>query len=475
MANNNNKNKKLIYGTLIYAVGTLSSKVLTFLIVPLYTYYILPAELGMFDLLISTVNFLTPLITLQISDAAFVWMVKGKESNSRCVTAVYKYMMCMSALTVVLIAIFNYLWSIPYCGYFLIMLLTSRWMTTIQKLLRGLKKQKVFAVSGIIYTFVYLILNLIQIVVFKLGVVALFQGTIIANVTVILFMIIKEKELRNIDLHHKYWEFQKSLLKFSIPVVPNQLNWWVVNFSDRFVINFFLGSTANGIYSIAYKFPSMLQILFQLFYQSWQDSVLGEKDDDNGVFYSNIFKVYYQLGFSMLLPLIPFTRVFIDLVMKYNYKDASSYISFLYLGTVFQAYSNFMGVGYLKTGKTMQASSTTIYGAIINIAVNVLFIRYIGLHAASISTFVSFVIVFFIRLQQTKDIMKIKVNWIEFFSLFAITIFLSIICIFTSFVFDVILTAFGVIFFLIMNRNYVMLIAKRVRTRIVINSKKSRE
>lgn len=460
-----NRDKNLAKGTIVYAIGTIGSRVLSFIIVPLYTYYIVPSELGIYDLLQSTVSLLTPIISMQIADAAFVWMVQGKEKNENCITAVYKYLICMSLLTVLIISVVNVFWSIPYCFCFVCMLLTSRWMATLQKLLRGLKRQKLFAVSGIIYTFVFLILNLIQIVGLEMGVISLFQSSIIANIVVILFMLVKVKELRVIDIHCSVWKLQKELLKFSIPVVPNQLNWWIVNSSDRYVIRFFLGNAANGIYSIAYKFPSVLQMLFQIFYQSWQDSTLGDKEEDGGVFYTKIFKLYYKVGFTILLPLIPFTKVFIELIMNQSYRDASSYISFLYLGTVFQAFSNFMGVSYLKNGKTALASSTTIFGAIINIVVNIALIRFIGLHAASISTFASFLVVFFIRSHQTKNSMKIIIDWKSFASLFAVSLLMSIICVFSSFKIDVCLTLVGGIFFVTFNREFVGSVIAKVKGR----------
>lgn len=467
MENNREKGKKLLYGTFIYAIGTLGSKILSFLIVPLYTYYIIPADLGTFDLLQSTVNLLLPIISLQISDAAFVWMIQKKENNKKCISAVYMYLFAMSIMTVVLIVIINKIWRIPYCFYFIGMLLSGRWMGTIQKLSRGLKKQKLFALSGVIYTFVFLILNLFQIIVMKLGVISLFQSAIIANLVVIFFLIVKEKELRNLDMHFNDFDFLKSLLRFSIPIVPNQLNWWIVNSSDRYIIRYFLSNTANGIYSIAYKFPSVLQMIFTLFYQSWQDSALADKDH-NEKFYSKIFRIYYYLGFSLLLPLIPFTKVFINLVMEISYREAASYISFLYLGTVFQAFSNFLGVGYLKEGKTKQVSMTTIYGAIINIAVNILLIKYIGLYAASISTFFSFFVVFFIRVYQTKNIMKIRIKWLEFFSLFVLTLIIVISSVYTSFMQDVILTGVGIIFFIFLNRGYINAILKKIKQKVIM-------
>ena len=105
---------------------------------------------------------------------------------------------------------------------------------------------------------------------------------------------IKEKKLRTINWKQKSSKLQKEMLKFSIPIVPNQLNWWVVNSSDRYIISYFLGSALNGIYAIAYKFPTMLQIIFHLFYQSWQDTTLADSEEDSSGFYTNVFRIYFK-------------------------------------------------------------------------------------------------------------------------------------------------------------------------------------
>ena len=69
-------NKELIKGIGVYAIGTFGTKILSFLIVPLYTYYIATDDMGVYDILTSTISLLTPIITMQISDAAYRWIIR---------------------------------------------------------------------------------------------------------------------------------------------------------------------------------------------------------------------------------------------------------------------------------------------------------------------------------------------------------------------------------------------------------------
>lgn len=460
------KSKTLMLSTIIYAIGNFGTKILSFLIVPLYTYYINPTDLGDYDLLISTISLLTPLITLQICDGAYVWMIRNIDESKHYITAVYKFMFSITVLSAVIILGLNSVLHIKYAYYFVMLLVFGRWQQTLQRLLRGLRNQKLFAASGIIYTTIFLLLNLLQVVVLKMGVVALFQSAIIANILSIVLILMLEPRLRQIDFQNNSFSLQREMLKFSVPLIPNQLNWWLINSSDRYIIRFFLNSAANGIYAIAYKFPSLLQLVYNIFYSAWQDMAVSDKSDDSHEFYSKVFKLYYQLSFTFLLFLIPFTKVFVRIVMSSEYRNAANFISFLYLGSVFQAFSSFYGVGYMKNNKTSQAATSSIFGAIVNAGINILLINFIGLYAAAISTFLAFLVTFIMRAIQTRNTMKIQVDWKCFSIFFTAALAISCIGAFSIMKVDIVLTIIGAVAFGFVNRKEIKHLGKVVIRRL---------
>lgn len=460
------KKHALMMGTIIYAIGTFGTKILSFLIVPLYTYYIAPSEMGDYDLLNTTISLLTPLVTLQISDGAYVWMMRNKDKTEDYITAVYKFVITTTLFAAFIIFIIDSIFGIPYATYFTLLLLTGRWFQTLQKLLRGLKNQKLFAFSGVLYTTIFLILNLVQIVVLKMKVDALFQSAIIANAVCIGFVLIFEKRLRINKIKEKSIQTQIDMLRFSVPLIPNRLNWWIINSSGRYIVRIFLGSAANGIYAIAYKFPSLLQMIYNIFYESWQDMAVADNDEDVSGFYSSVFRKWYKLSFTFLLFLIPFTKVFIRLVMSDAYISSADYISFLYLGTVFQAFSSFFGVGYLKNNKTFNAATTSIYGALVNIVINIILINFIGLYATSIATFVGFFVMFAVRIRQTRDTMKVKVNWLEFVLLFIMALVIVIIGAFSNIRLDFVMTILGLFLFVVLNLSELKLIVSIILKKV---------
>lgn len=449
--NNKNRNVSLIKGTGIYAIGTFGTKLLSFLIVPLYTYYIATEDMGIYDLLLSTIHLLTPIITMQISDAAFRWIIRKEGDTSHYIRTTLQVLAFNCTVAFLLVFLVNYYKKIPYCTYFALLLVVARILGTIQKLLRALKNQKLYVISGILYSVIFLSLNVVQICVLRLGIVSLFQSAIIANFFTIIVIFLFEPRLRVNYFRPVDLAVVKEFYNFSIPLVPNYLNWWVINSSDRFIVAAFLGLSANGILAIAHKFPTVLNTILGLFTTSWQDVSIAEREQNIGEYYTHVFRDYYRLILGFLWFLIPATKIIIYLVMSQAYKSACDYVAFYYLGTVFQSFASFYGVGYLKNKNTRKAFTTSIYGAIINAVVNLAFIRIIGIQAASISTFVGFFVMWLIRERQNRDELGINLKWLELLTLTFSSVIISVLSIHTGFLVNAILSGAGLIAFVSIN------------------------
>ncbi|MDO4170864.1 MAG: oligosaccharide flippase family protein [Lachnospiraceae bacterium] len=453
LESNGQKNKALFIGTMTYAIGNFGTKILSFLIVPLYTYYIKPSDLGDYDLLITTVSLLSPLLTMKISDATYRWLIKNPDNCTDYISATYQVLVRNCLIAAVFLLLVNQIIPIWNCYYFVAILVGDRILECVQKLLRGLKNQKLFAVSGILYTAILVFSNFIKICLLKQGVVALLQSVIFSQWCTIIFLFIVEKRLRAINWKKKYGHLQKEMLHYSVPLVPATLSWWVMSASDRYVIRWLLGSAANGIYAIAGKFPSILQMIFTMFNNAWTDMALAElgKDVQNEAYTEKIFKQLYKLSFCMVLILIPVTKIVTRFILSDAYKTASIYIGFLYLGTVFQGFSSFCSIGYLQQKTTGGAAKTSMYGALANLVIDVVVMRFMGLHAASVSTFAGFFMMWLCRMQDIKESFPVRINKNIFSLYFILSIGFATVTIWTNVLADMILTVIAVSLFWIAN------------------------
>ncbi|WP_230399224.1 lipopolysaccharide biosynthesis protein [Novisyntrophococcus fermenticellae] len=461
-------NKALLTGTIVYAIGNLGTKILTFLIVPLYTYYISTSDMGDYDLLITSVSLLTPLISLRISDATYNWMIKRTASNEICIKATYNYLLKSCALAVIIIGVasrFIHIWNV---GLFLAIMVLEPILETTQKILRGLKNQKLFAASGIIYTGILVSLNFLTVCVLKIGVTSLLVNTVISHIISIALIFCLEKRMRCLTVTVNKSELlitQKEMLKYSMPLVPSTLSWWVMSVSDRYVVRFFLGSSFNGIYAIATKFPSVLQTFFVLFNNAWTDMVLAnlQSKEENSKYVSDLFEKMYMFSFSAIFCLIPVTKVITQVILSTDYKIGSIYIGFLYLGAVFQGFSTFASVGYLQSKKTARAATSSLAGAIVNLLVDFILIKAVGLFATALSTYAGFLVMWLVRMYDIRKDWPIAVNIPKFTIMTFVATIIATVTIWTTVEIDAIMTAFFGVLFIALNKNYITAIIKKVK------------
>lgn len=468
MASTKSNNKSLLMGTIIYGIGNFGTKFLSFLIVPLYTYYIQPGDLGDYDLLMTTVSLMSPLLTMKISDATYRWIINDDKNRHESISATYQILIRNCIVCAAILLGVNFFVPIWNCYYFIAILIFDRILECIQKLLRGLKNQKLFALSGLFYTATLVGMNLIKICVLKQGVVALLQSVITSQILTIVLIFILEKRLRTVDFSNRYKKLKRDMLRYSIPLVPSALSWWVISASDRYVIRIILGKSANGIFAVAHKFPSILQMIFTMFNNAWTDMALAElkKGKETEKYTSKVFKQLYTMSFGMVFVLIPATKIVTQLILSDAYKTASIYIGFLYLGTVFQGLSSFCSIGYLHGKKTAGAATTSIYGAIVNLVIDILAMHFIGLMAASISTFAGFFTMWIIRMHDIKEEFPIRINFTIFSAYLFGAILMATVTVWTSVWLDLILTLAAVAFFLISNRKIIGLFASKVVKKI---------
>lgn len=460
------KNKALLSGTVIYAIGSFGTKILTFLIVPLYTYYISTAEMGAYDLLLTTVNLLIPLVTLAIYDAAYRWMIGEDvavttEQNAKVIAVVYQIL----AVDLVLCALVGIVGAgiirYQYAWQFAVILFGNSFFNTVQKMLRGVRNQKLFALSGIAFTVIVLSLNVLQVCILKRGVEGMLLSLMVAYLGASALILIAEKRVRPVFVFKGLADVRNAMIKYALPLIPNQLNWWIMTSSDRYIVKAFLGNDANGIYSISYKFPTLMQTIFTLFTNSFQDVSVGDDEKDQGEYYTKVFDAFSVAVFTTVMLAIPVSKLYVKMFMSAPYHPSADYIGILYLGSAFQVFSAYYGVGYLKNKNTNGASSTSIYGALINIIVNLVLIKFIGLYAAAVSTAVGFFAMWIMRVKQAGHVLGVRLNAKHLAIYGMLAIAYAIISVFANYMVDGILFVLAVAIFIFANRDFLRTICSR--------------
>ena len=207
----------------------------------------------------------------------------------------------------------------------------------------------------------------------------------------------------------------------------------MINVSDRTIISFMINASANGIYAVSAKFSNILASIYQIFNMSWQESAsIHINSEDREEFFSGVLNNTYKIFFSICLLLMVGMPFVFDILIGKDYFDAKQYIPILLLSNVFSAVSNVLGGIYIAKKDTKNVAKTTITSSILNIIINVVLIKFIGLYAAALSTLISCIFLYIYRLIGVRKYIKLNVEY----NFIIISIILYIISVFLYYIND---------------------------------------
>lgn len=422
------KEVNLIKNTLIIFLGKLSTQIISFLLVPFYTYFLTPEQYGFVDLTIIYVSLLIPLLTLQLEMSVFRFLIdnrKNKKEKKAIITNVFITVIKIYFIFLILYLIINLFFNITYritLVFYTLSLILSN--LTLQ-VARGIGDNKKYAIASIITGFSTLLFNILFLYIFKLGIFGIFLATIISNTLCFIYLIFKLKIYKYLDKNYINKQKIKEYIKYSIPLIPNGIIWWVINTSDRTIISLLISTSATGIYAISNKFSIILLSIYNIFNMSWTESAslhINSKNKDE--FFSKVFNNVLSISTSLSILLLAILPLIFNYIINIQYSDSYKYIPLLILGTIFNIIVMFLGAIYIAKKKTIEVTKTSLWSGILNLLINILLIKQIGIWAAALSTFLSFFIMTIYRYLDVKKYVKFKLNYnivIIYIILFIIT------------------------------------------------------
>lgn len=408
----NRKYKKLIGNSLVFAIGNFGSKIISVILVPIYTYYLTTEEYGVVDIVVTTTTMLLPILSLSIYQAALRFAMDSQEEKADVLSN------CLIVTIIGSILAFTFYPALKYFNvlegileYMYIILIVQSFEALFAQFTRALGKVKIFAVNGIIKTFITGTSNILLIVYFKYGISGYLLSMIIANSTAIIYLFLTTKIYKYIKFTSINKPLIKRMLSYSLPLIPNSFMWWLVNASNRYFIGFFAGVSVNGLFAVASKIPTLLTIFTSIFSQAWQLSAIDEYNSETkSKFYSEIFNYYrliLLLGSSAILVVL---KPLIQHFIAEGYYMSWTFVPFLLLGVVFSSFSGFLGTNYIAAKETSGVFRTSLLGGIASLLLNFLLVPTIGGIGAAVSTMLSFLIMWLARVVDTKKYIEMTIN-----------------------------------------------------------------
>ena len=407
------KYQKLWKNVVLLTIGNFVSKLLSFFLVPFYTAVLTTSEYGTADVITTSVNLIMPVFTLLIYESVMRYSLDVTNDKKQ----IFSIGLYVTIIGGILIALGSQILSIsnimrPYILLFVLYYITLVLYNLIVQFVKGIEYVAVYSTAGVVNTFIFIVSNIIFLLFCNLGVNGYLMAFVLGHMVAALYAFLRARVYRYIIGYSKIkLNILFKMLQYSIPMIPNAISWWISNSSDKYILTFFWGVSVNGIYSVAYKIPSILTIVANIFISAWQISAVedfGSKESSE--FYADIYDKYESLLFIGSAVLIGGAQILARYLFSNDFYAAWLYTPALICASMFNSLAAFYGSVYTSAKRTSMLFYSTLAGAIVNIVLNILMIPSMGAMGAAIATMISYIVVWGVRAINSRHIFKFDIK-----------------------------------------------------------------
>lgn len=397
----NTRVKELLSNTLLFTVANLGSKLMVFLMVPLYTAVLSTNEYGIADMVQTTATMLIPILTAMIADSILRFCFLKEYSSNEVFSIGIRITLFGAFLGTLLCICFLYIPFFRALGLYVlfipVLFLSNSMVNLFHKYSRGIGNVKVSATAGLFSTLMVILLNLFFLLVLKIGVLGYLMAYALGDFVAVAYMALKNKAVKAYT-STKNQSLRKDMLRYSIPLVPNSLSWWALSSVNRYVMLAWLGVSAVGIYSATLRIPTILTILCDIFAQAWLLSALKDYgSDESKRFIRSMHNKYFALLIILTAIIILLSCPLAMILLSGEFCQYWWVTPYLFISVFYGALVGFLGSIFSSERKNTMQFISTMIGTIVSFIVTILFLKEYGAVVVAISTMVGYYIIWLIR------------------------------------------------------------------------------
>ena len=406
-----NHKKKLLETTFIIALGKLSTQIISYLLLPLFTSKMAVSEYGTYDLICTISLFVCPMLTLLMEESMFRFLIdsSSKDDRAKIVSQTLIYtgssILVFIPLTILIMSVG--LKATPFMIFsFVSFVVSNVAISSSNSMTRGLGKIKLYSWSNFILGMLNIALTIAMLLARPVAESLLWANTI-ANLLTSAFVFHRLRVSEYVSKPDI--PLMKKMIKYSAPLVPNNISWVIITMSDRIILSSMISEAANGIYAMANRFPNIINVFYGYFHTAWKEqSAQIVKEEDRAKHFNSIYQDTVRILYAITLCLIAAMPFAFPIFIKEAYAESYIYIPIVMIATFYNNVSNYYGGIFTAYKKTKILGTTTMIAAVVNLAINLIFVKVIGIYAACISTLVANLIVYYYRKYKLKKIMKLR-------------------------------------------------------------------
>ncbi len=384
---------KFIKSSGIFFVGTVMTKLISFLLLPLYTSYISPDDYGAYDLGLTYIMFFCSVLYFDIWSGImrFMYDYTGNERKKPISSGIGIFLCSTLMYTITMLVIAPHL-NLQYPFLLGLYGVLMNCQTLAGYIARGYEKNVLYTAAGIVGSFVTILFNILLLVGLKMDYSALIIASCVGFLVNILIIVIGLKEPHVFSLRSFDFQIFKDMFVFSLPLCVNSVAYWFLTSYNRVVIDAELGAAVNGFYAIAGRFGSMITLFTTCFQMAWQELSFSKtaRNDNLEEFYSVAINNFIKCMGAGLAILIPVIYIIYPFMVNESYGVGKELIPLYLFGTILSTISSFLGNAFTAIKKNNLLFWTMVIGSVSNVVCIHLLIGVVGMQASNISLAVGF-------------------------------------------------------------------------------------
>ena len=430
--------KQLGQDTLIYGIGGILAKSVSFFLLPIYTRIFTPADYGTIEMLTVISSFLSAILVMGMDSAQSMYFFKfkknGKIAQAKIVSAILQWRLlwgiCIVFLATLIAPILNALFfqgklSLEYFAIAFVGALFTQIMKQSAEVMRLLYRPWGFISITLSQSVLSAVLILSFVILLDQGILGFFLGTGIASVAMAIIGWFRIRDYWQFkEIHFNLWS---QLIRFGAPLMPAGMAIYFISTADRWFIQYYHGSESLGVYAIGAKFVILLTLVVETFRKAWwpiaMDSMHGKDGPDT---FRTIARLYMGLATSGIVVLTAFSPFLVRWLTAPAFHDAWPIIGVLAWQAVFYGFFLIATAGIWKTEK-MYLNLYLMGGAvIISLFLNWVLVPTYGSMGAAISTSFTYFLLLVVSMILSEKLWKINISIIILtFQIFLGSIFVA--------------------------------------------------
>lgn len=412
--------KRLGGDSLLFALMNVGTKLIAFLMLPVYTHYLSPGEMGIMENIDAISSILTFVIIFGTDSALayFFYSTDNKELKERYVQTVLSFRLYLASLFLIVFLLFAKPLSsllLGMSGYEKLFYLTGIILVfeAITTVILTYFRFQFKSLKVVIYTVLQLgavaVISFLLLKYFSYNVDAIFWARFYSLILILIALFSTLSKLLRIKIEK---DLLKKLLVYGAPLVPASLAFWVITFSNRIFLTKFESLDSVGIYGIAMKIGMVITLLTSSVQMAWRPYSMSirEKPDADRI-YAGIFYIIFiigMLGITMVAQLSPL--ILKMMMINAEYIEARNYIAFLSMSSFLSFYYLIISVGLFLKEKTGAISKYVGISAVISVILNIVLIPLFSIWGAVAALIISYLFVNVIIFKKSQEVYYIPVK-----------------------------------------------------------------